>query len=332
MKRITFQKPWVVAFDDDALGVKEAFPKADVIIRTARSIVSAGTELAVLSGNEGWAPLPYTPGYGSVGTVVEDRRPGGKSEGKLVFTYGTHTEYAASSVVTVEVPEGLAPEKAVFARMGAVSMTALRVSDVELGDRVAVFGAGVVGNLAAQMCALSGGRVICIDTSRARLEAARRSAGADVLVSDEHVVERLKELTGGAGCTTVIEATGVPAVAGVAARCVANQGELILLGSPRGALQADMTGFLNLVHLCPTVVTVKGAHEWRYPVLPSESGYPKHSIQRNVEIILGLLARGRLNVDALMTHHVPPRAAPEMYRGLRERGDEYLGVVFDWSR
>ncbi len=331
MKKILFEKPGVVTVTDDHHDPKDAFDKAELVVKNAASIVSAGTELAILSGRESWAPLPYTPGYGSVGTVVEDRRPDGKAVGKLAFTYGTHSEYAAASVVTVEVPQGLSPSRAVFARMGAVSMTALRVSTIELGDTVAVFGAGLVGNLAAQMCALSGARVIVIDKSRKRLEIIRRCGAEATIVSDEDVVGELREITGGAGCTTVIEATGVPAVAPVAARCVANQGELILLGSPRGAFQTDLTGFLNAVHLCPAVVTVKGAHEWRYPVEPSGSGYPKHSIRRNIEIVLRLIASGKVKVDDLMTHRVKPETAPEMYRGLRERTDEFLGVVFDWE-
>ena len=331
MKRILFEKPGVVTFADDRRTPRDAFDKAEIVLRNAASIVSAGTELAILSGKESWAPLPYVPGYGSVGTIVEDRRPGGRDVGRLAFTYGTHSEYAAASVVTVEVPQGLAPARAVFARMAAVAMTALRVSTIELGDRVAVFGAGLVGNLATQVCALSGARVIVVDTSRKRLEIVRRCGAEGTIVGDGDVVKELRDVTGGAGCSTVIEATGVPAVAPTAARCVANQGELVLLGSPRGAFQTDLTGFLNTVHLCPAVVTVKGAHEWRFPVEPSGSGYPKHSIRRNVEIALGLIASGKLKVDELMTHRVKPDAAPEMYRGLRERADDFLGVVFDWE-
>jgi threonine dehydrogenase-like Zn-dependent dehydrogenase len=331
MKRITFEKPWIVGVTEDHRSFESTFDKAEIIIRNAVSVVSAGTELAILSGGESWAPLPYTPGYGSVGTIVEDRRPGGKDIGKMVFTYGTHSEYAATSVVTVEVPRGLAPSKAVFARMGAVSMTALRVSDVELGDKVAVFGAGVVGNMAAQLCALSGAYVIVIDKSRSRLEVARRCGADAVIVSSSDVVKEVRELTGGAGCTTVIEATGSPAVVPLAARCAANQGEVILLGSPRGVLNADVTGLLNLVHLSPGVVTLKGAHEWRYPVTPSNSGYPKHSIRRNLEIVLGLIASGKLKVEELTSHRVKPDAAPEMYRGLRESADDFLGVVFEWE-
>ena len=43
----------------------------DVLVRTRYSLISAGTELAGLSGVEQWFKFPATPGYASVGEVVE---------------------------------------------------------------------------------------------------------------------------------------------------------------------------------------------------------------------------------------------------------------------
>ena len=57
-----------------ALGQTEIDPaqlRADqVLIDTEASVISPGTELAILSGKEGWAPLPYIPGYGAVGRIA----------------------------------------------------------------------------------------------------------------------------------------------------------------------------------------------------------------------------------------------------------------------
>src|SRR5258708_39793520 len=55
----------------------------EVVVRTHFSLISAGTELACLSGSENWFKFPSTPGYTSVGEVVAAgppsgaRRPGG---------------------------------------------------------------------------------------------------------------------------------------------------------------------------------------------------------------------------------------------------------------
>ena len=40
---------------------------------------------------------------------------------------------------------------------------------------------------------------------------------------------------------------------------------------------------------------------------------------------------GRLVVDPLRTHILPPERCQEAYQGLTHRKDDYLGVVFDWT-
>ena len=87
------------------------------IIRNEISSVSPGTELALLSGNESWAPLPYIPGYGSVGKIEKAGSECGEEglrEGDRVFTYGKHAGATYADTVCVAVPEGLPPEKAAF--------------------------------------------------------------------------------------------------------------------------------------------------------------------------------------------------------------------------
>ncbi|MCE2472094.1 MAG: alcohol dehydrogenase, partial [Anaerolineae bacterium] len=41
----------------------------EALIRTRYSLISAGTELACLSGVEAWFSFPQTPGYASIGEV-----------------------------------------------------------------------------------------------------------------------------------------------------------------------------------------------------------------------------------------------------------------------
>jgi 2-desacetyl-2-hydroxyethyl bacteriochlorophyllide A dehydrogenase len=82
-------------------------PQGDdfILIETEKSILSAGTELACLRGSEPWAPFPFVPGYGSVGTIV-DMGAGVKdfAVGERVFTYGRHEAYSLANTVTQKVP------------------------------------------------------------------------------------------------------------------------------------------------------------------------------------------------------------------------------------
>jgi len=314
-------------FNEGALGPDE------LIIRTKCSLVSAGTELAIYKGTESWATLPTTPGYAAVGEVIGT---GGGVEniakGDLIFCYSGHCQYSKLSAagLVVKLPEGCDPKEIVFTRIAAVSITALRVSEAELGDWVAVFGLGVVGNLAAQLFALSGANVIGIDISDGRIECARR-CGVEHTINPSKVdlKQTVMDLTGG-GVQTVVEATGVPSVVQDTFPLAAPRGEVILLGSPRGECQGDLTALLNNVHLWPNgCITLKGAHEWRYPSMPSDGC--KHSIQRNCEQLAELIGKKKLVIEPLITHVESPANAQQMYQGLLNQPDKFVGVVFDWD-
>ena len=145
--------------------------------------------------------------------------------------------------------------------------------------------------------------------------------------------KQVSEITSGEMCRTVVEATGEPAVGAVAADIAGVLGEVILLGTPRGAYQGDITELLSKTHLWSNgCVTIKGAHEWRYPRKSDTQGHLWHSIERNVRIIFRLIADGRLHVEELTTHLVSPAECSRVYEGLRNRKNEYVGVVFDWSQ
>ena len=305
----------------------------DILIETAFSVVSAGTELACRAGIESWAPLPFCPGYGSVGKVVAKGDGVRDIElGQHVLTFGKHARHALAEHIAVPVPEGLDFAEATVARMASVAITSLRASDAELGDFVAVIGLGVVGNLAAQLFALSGCEVIGIDLSARRREQARSCGIPHTLAPDGDLAAQIAAITGGRMCGTVVEATGLSSVAtGTAPALVGKQGEIVLLGSPRAPQQTDVTPFLNQLHLCRPTSAVKGALEWRYPVRDDGEGFSKHSIERNVRQLLRLLAQGKLKAAPLITHRAAPRDCHAIYEGLANQKDVYTGVVFDWS-
>ena len=308
-------------------------PSGEVRYRTLASLISPGTELARFTGLQP-STYPYPLGYASVGEVtecganVQHLKPGDR-----VFSYGHHANEANSRLVTLPVPAGLAPEKAVFARMAAVAMTSLRVSAIELGDWVAVFGLGLVGNFAAQLFQLAGAEVVGLDLSPHRREIAT-AAGIRHVVdanAEDGGVAEVRALTGGQGVNAAVEAVGYPPLVEKACAMCAKDGEVIWVGSPRGEFVTDLTPILQQVHLWEHgCLTFKGAHEWRFPTKPT--GGSKHSIANNCRWLLDRIADGRLKVDPLLTHRLDPAEYQQGFEGLRDRKDEYLGVVFDWSK
>lgn len=330
---IVFAKPGVVEFKDTELDTKN-IASGKLVIKTESSILSAGTELAILRGTEWWAPLPFIPGYGAVGTVVE--KGSGLDHiavGDRVFTHSRHASYAISDVMITKVPAGLPSNKAVFARMAQISMVSRRIADAQIGDYVAVYGLGLVGNLAAQLFMLSGCEVIGIDLAAKRRALAKTCGINHVIDASSDVVAEIKRITGGRMCRTVVEATGVPAVAAKVSEAAGKLGEVILLGSPRGEYMADVTALLNRTHLWDNgCITIKGAHEWRLPINDDAAGRPVPTFESNVDAIFRFMANGRLKIDELTTQVASPRDCVAIYDGVRNKKDDYIGVVFDWKK
>ena len=319
---------------DDDIGQLRA---QDVLVQTRYSLISAATELACLSGTQAWFPFPATPGYAAVGEIIavgegiRDVAPG-----DIVHYWGGHKQYclidrARPQHICLKLPPDLPLELAPFTRMAIIAMTALRISNIELGDYVGVVGLGTVGNLAGQLAGLQGGRVIGLDLSEGRVELAQRCGLAHALVMNPATVEDdVRAITAGRGVSTLIEATGVPAALPGALPLVGAYGEVILLGTPRGEFQTDLTSVLDYIHLHGHGdLTFKGAHEWRYPV--ARDPYVKHSMTRNSEIAMDLIRSGALQVAPLHTHTLSPHDAEAGYRGLQRDKDSTIGVVFDWT-
>lgn len=332
--KVVFTGAWTVDTVKEQLERQPPGPR-QVLVKKLYTLVSPGTELACLSGGESWFKLPGVPGYAAVSRIVErGAEADGFEEGDIVFHYGKHTLYETVSIdamgVFVKAPTGLDLTLVPFARMANVAITGIRVAGIELGDSVAVTGLGLVGNLAAQLAGLQGASVIGVDLSPSRRELAASCGVRAVLDGGPGAAQEIVRRTGGQGVSTLIEATGIPQVVIDSLPAIGKFGELVLLGSPRGEHQADVTDLLNYSHLFNRgVVTFKGAHEWRYPSKPET--FVKHSLERNAHIIFDLMAQDKLRVQPLVSHILPPSAAPEAYSGLRSRKDEYYGVIFDWT-
>ncbi len=339
-KRIRIPRQYEVHIEDFEID-DGALQGTEILLGTHYTLISPGTELAIYTALDedvyksgSWCGYPFSPGYASVGEVIRTGQHVPKiNKGDVVFTYSNHASIARvdpARTICLKLPADIDEKDSLFARMATIAMTALRVSDGELGDNVAVIGLGLVGNMAAQFFTLAGMNVIGVDLIDKRLEIAKK-CGVKYAVnpSREDVKERVMELTGGEGCEVTVEAIGNPRTIETCCQITKALGEVVLLGSPRGEYATDLTDILNYVHLWPRgCLTFKGAHEWRLPIHQVEGS--KHSIERNTRIGLRLISEGRLRVNELLTHTVKPEGIREAYEGLLNRKDEYLGVVIDW--
>src|SRR5262245_25654110 len=196
------------------VGVREVElpPPADnqILVETAVSAVSAGTELAVYTGTHQWLKdpslpdwkFPFRPGYSAAGTVaaVGSAVPGWRPGDRVSYP-GNH---ASAELLTVghergrlwKLPPDLDPERAAWACIARYGMGASVRAGITLGRSAAVLGLGIIGQFALR-CLLAAGAypVAGIDGVAMRRDAATAAGGDHVLDPD---AGDLKQQLGGA--------------------------------------------------------------------------------------------------------------------------------------
>ena len=328
-----------VEVDPESLGPGEALVEAEF------SVVSAGTEGSFFTNLMPRTPpiyrsqpviYPARTGYGHLGKVIATG-PGVDrvSVGDRVLTFSRHASVVRANAARFALPVDPAMDgrRAVFARMAGVSMSALRTSTVQAGDRVAIIGLGLVGNFAAQLFQLAGAEVIAFDVSEMRLHLAERCGIHNVHNSREvDPIAVVRDWVGArddrGGANIVVEAIGDSALVAQATEMAGRHGEVILLGSPRAPFPGDMTPVFARLHLL--AIRMVGALEWTFPIA-ADTERARVTIEGNYRQLLRWIDTGRLIVDPLITHVLAPDQCQAAYFGLAHRKDEYVGVVFDWT-
>lgn len=172
---------------------REALPvpgPQDVLVRTLHSAVSRGTEGLVFRGEvpageaermrapfqEGDFPAPVKYGYCSVGTVEAGPAPW---PGRTVFCLHPHqNRYVVPLAAVHAVPAAVPAARAVLAANLETALNALWDATPRLGDRIAVVGGGVVGLLAAWLCARVPGTEVEVVDVRPERRAVAEQLGA----------------------------------------------------------------------------------------------------------------------------------------------------------
>ncbi|UHS59573.1 zinc-binding alcohol dehydrogenase [Agrobacterium vaccinii] len=198
----------------------------EVLVRSLYSGISRGTESLVFNGAvpssefarmrgphmEGDFSFPVKYGYSSVGVVEV-----GPAEliGKVIFCLHPHQDYfiTTKDMVTV-LPENLPPTRAVLAANMETALNIVWDALIQPGDRVAVFGGGVVGTLIANLISrIAGTEAVMVDSNpqrRTHVEAIGITfAGAGNLVGEFDVL--INASASGTALADAIQHAGIEA-------------------------------------------------------------------------------------------------------------------------
>ncbi len=307
----------------------------EVLIKTEVSLVSTGTELTFLSGecpeNSKWSTYihyPMTSGYSNVGTVIEiGENVSREWLGKRVASFSKHAQYVAAKENELRrIDYDILSEEAAFFAIAEVGLNGIRRTKIELGNRVVVYGAGVIGQVLVRYL-LAGGctEIFVVNRSGKRLEyLPKSSAVIPVSSKEESVFDRVKKATHGEMADIVFETTGNAEIIPEEFQVLHQQGKLCMLSSPKKATWFDFHDFCNAGSF-----QIIGAHISSQA--PEASFDNPWTCVRNSQVFFQMLFNRQMEVNSLISHRVSYKEAPAVYGKLLEDRSQTMGVIFQWE-
>src|SRR5881397_1752814 len=223
---------------------------------------------------------------------------------------GGFAEYAVNHINTLyRLPDSLTFEQACMVTTAASPLWAIDLMGGYMaGETVLVLGPGPIGLIAVQLCkAMGAERVILSGTRDSRLAIGKR-LGADftVNVRQENLADRVRDITHGKGADSVLECAGGPNSMQEALENVKRGGRIGVVAWYTGPVQMDM----NLaVRSNVRIYAARG-----------EGGM-------NSGRSLALMSAGKLDADAIITHHFALDQVHDAFRTYVDRVGNALKVV-----
>jgi threonine dehydrogenase-like Zn-dependent dehydrogenase len=274
----------------------------------------------------------YTKFYGQV--------PGGQAE---------YLRVPQAHFGPIKVPDGGPDERYLFlSDVLPTAWQAVEYAAVPEGGSVAVFGLGPIGQMSARIARHKGaGKVYGVDSVPERLEMAARN-GIETLDEEdqEDVSAALRELTGGRGPDSVIDAVGMEAHGAPGAETAQKVTGMLPDAVASKLTEKAAVDRLSALLACVDsvrrggTVSISGVYGGQLDPLPMMQIFDKGlqlrmgqaHVRRWTDEILPLLEPDTgdpLGVDDLTTHRWPLEKAPEAYSMFQKKEDGAIKVVLE---
>ncbi|MYW93915.1 glutathione-dependent formaldehyde dehydrogenase [Amycolatopsis rubida] len=296
-----------------------------------RGLQSQCETTQVKGQDKGAALFGYTKLYGQV--------PGGQAE----YLRVPQAQYGP-----IKVPGGPPDERFVYlSDVVPTAWQAVEYADIPDGGSVVVFGLGPIGQMAARVALHQGaGEVIGVDLVPERLARAR-AHGATTLDLRDHrqIGDAIRDLTGGRGADSVIDAVGMEAHGAPIGKLAHNL--VALLPQALGAKVTEKAGIDRLSVLYAAIdsvrrggtISLSGVYGGMADPIPMMEVFDKqirlHTGQANVrrwidDVLPVLTADGDpLGVEGFATHKLPLADAPRAYEMFQKKLDGVQKVLLE---
>lgn len=210
------------------------------------------------------------------------------------------------------VPDGLSDEQVLMCPdIMSTGFGGAESGHIRIGDTVAIFAQGPIGLCATAGAKLMGAtRIIVVDGVPERLAVARQ-LGADITINfrEQDPVQRIQEITGGAGVDVAIEALGTQQTFESCLRSLKPGGTLSSLGVYSGKLSMPLDAFAAGL----------GEHKIITTLCPGG----KERMRR----LMAVVASGRVDLTPMVTHRFALDDIVEAYDLFSHQRDGVLKVA-----
>ena len=271
-----------------------------------QTIMSAGM---TQSARRVWHEMitPREIGYSGAGTVLAyGADVDGFQVGQTVAYAATgHAELAAPAVNhVVAVPDDVDLRQASFVTVGGIAMQALRRADLQFGEVVAIYGLGLVGQLAARLALAAGCVVVGIDVNP-RANTLAKEAGASLVVDprDPEWKRQILDSTGkhGVDATIVCASSDSSEIINASMEITRRQGRVVIVGYVK--LDIHPKNFLyREIDLRYSRAYGPGSYHTGYEKgrLDYPFGYVRWTENRNLAEVIRLISIGAVDLEPLI--------------------------------
>ncbi|MCT7653107.1 bi-domain-containing oxidoreductase [Aliarcobacter butzleri] len=283
-------------------------------------------------------PVPL--GYSCTGKVLEiGNNVSGVSLGDRVACggagYANHSEVNfIPKNLFVKIPSGVDDIDASFVTVGSIAMQGVRQANLTLGEKVAVIGLGLIGQITVQLLKAHGCQVIGADIDLDKIALAKK-LGANETCHSSELLSKANEFSNGNGVDAVIITASASSNQLVydAGEISRKKGRVVIVGLVGMDIPRD-SYYKKELDLRMSMSYGPGRYDSEY----EEKGhdYPYHYVrwteQRNFESFLDLVAEGKVTPKELITHTFDFDNAMNAYDLLEGKIQEkYLGIVLEYK-
>jgi threonine dehydrogenase-like Zn-dependent dehydrogenase len=267
-------------------------------------------------------------GYSGSGLFGYSHMMGGYAGGQAEYV-----RVPFADVGPMKIPDGMPDEKVVFLTdIFPTGYMAAENCNIQPGDTVAIWGCGPVGQFAIRSAYLLGAhRVIAIDSVPERLRLAEQGNATTINMDDEYIFDKIKELTGGRGPDSVMDAVGLEAhgatldawydQAKVATGMATDKGHAI-----RQAINCCRKG---------GTVSIPGVYGGLLDKFNIGTAFGKGltfkmgqtNMHKYMKPLLERVQKGEIDPSFVITHKLPLTEAPHGYNIFRYKKDNCIKVI-----